>query len=162
MLTLIGLRRKSDDFEALETLLGELYEKALAFLAQIQTIPALFCREIHAGSPNAKTDFAPTFYPSTFPPLHSPHSAVFAQRDRSLVGETGPRELSLQSGDFSCSGTGPHLRDRSLGDRSFLRDRFPNGEPSGLSQILAFSAGVAHGDRSPQPGIGRIDLPRDH
>nr|CAD1844083.1 unnamed protein product [Ananas comosus var. bracteatus] len=108
----------------------------------------LYCNKIH-------------FSPSTFHLSTCCHWAVFAQRDRSPRQGTGPRELSLQSGDFSRSGTGPHLRDRSLGDRSLLRDRFPKGEPSGLSQIWLPLAGVAHGDRPLSQGPVASALPRD-
>nr|CAD1836357.1 unnamed protein product [Ananas comosus var. bracteatus] len=55
----------------------------------------------------------------------------------------------------SRSGTGLFL-----GDRSRLRDRSPRALFSGLSQFWPSLAGVAHGDRSPQPGTGCIKDPQ--
>nr|CAD1823314.1 unnamed protein product [Ananas comosus var. bracteatus] len=103
---------------------------------------------------------------STSPPLNFPSIAlpslgilrpegpVPRRGDRSLVGETGPREQSWRPEGLFAFG------NRSFPGRPVLGDRFLRAGFSGLSQILAFLAGVAHRDRSPQPGTSCIKDPQ--
>nr|CAD1842421.1 unnamed protein product [Ananas comosus var. bracteatus] len=80
--------------------------------------------------------------------MKQPSLGIFAARDQSQVGETGPREPPSRAEEISRSETGPCLRDRSSGDRSRPRDRFSRATFSRLSRFSASDHFSHAGDRS--------------
>nr|CAD1821806.1 unnamed protein product [Ananas comosus var. bracteatus] len=110
----------------------------IALFALADSIPMHFLGFVH-----------PRLFQSlpTRPSVNSEQASLGTLRAEGPVSPTWDRSPRA-SARVTRSETGPSLRDRSPGDRFLPKRRFPRVGFSGLSQLLAFLAGIAFGDRS--------------